>query len=306
MDKMDSNKNVFPREGPNKSKDLDRTDDQKVKIGNIGAICDGAPIPAVCLLVAEAHYSGDSNTYITALHRLLCIQARKFLANLEAATAEDAEDATKEMGMSEAEKKVFRAANKVKRETRRKLSRTWPKKFYLQLDNAPVNKSQAMFHYLAWLVQSGIFKTVRIAFMMVGHTHDIIDQLFSRVSMYLRQNKMLTIAQYMRDLPLMYRYHMEVKASNKEDRKVKRTVSNGKCRECSAAVAVVSCAECDRIFCKACDDGIHERPSEGEHVRVLIAGPKESASSSPSKNTLIQKDDCQGSKSGGCNRRQTN
>ena len=103
---------------------------------------------------------------------------------------------------------------------------TLPSHFYLQLDNtAKQNKSQYMFGYLGSLVYRGVFKQVVVryatastvgcrararavsyqwairtknidqlfsrlpvsrSFLPVGHTHEDIDQFFSRVSVWLR------------------------------------------------------------------------------------------------------------------------
>ena len=85
---------------------------------------------------------------------------------------------------------------------------------YLQLDNtARENKNQYVMAFLAYLVQAGIFSEVSIAqiniiksmnsillyfqiylsFLMVGHTHEDIDQVFSRVFSYLKKNSAYTV-----------------------------------------------------------------------------------------------------------------
>jgi hypothetical protein len=64
-----------------------------------------------------------------------------------------------------------------------------PRKLYLQLDNtARQNKSKYVFAYLGWLVQTGQALEVIVSFLPVGHTHEDIDQLFSRLSVYLRKH----------------------------------------------------------------------------------------------------------------------
>ena len=39
------------------------------------------------------------------------------------------------------------------------------------------------------LVELGIFKKVKAGFLLVGHTHDHIDQMFSHFARTLRRNK---------------------------------------------------------------------------------------------------------------------
>lgn len=64
-----------------------------------------------------------------------------------------------------------------------------PRKLYLQLDNTGrQNKSKYLFAYLGWLVQTGQAMEVYVSFLPVGHTHEDIDQLFSRLSEYLRKH----------------------------------------------------------------------------------------------------------------------
>jgi len=55
-----------------------------------------------------------------------------------------------------------------------------PEVLYLQLDNCRANKSKIMFAYASWLVMTEIFVRVRLCFCLVGHTHENIDQFFSR------------------------------------------------------------------------------------------------------------------------------
>ena len=54
---------------------------------------------------------------------------------------------------------------------------------YVQLDNTTrENKNSTVFSYLSMLVERGIFKKIKVNFLLVGHTHDHIDQMFSRFS----------------------------------------------------------------------------------------------------------------------------
>ena len=56
-----------------------------------------------------------------------------------------------------------------------------PRVLYLQLDNtSQENKNQIVFGYLNMLVELRIFQKVKDGFILVGHTHDHIDQMFSR------------------------------------------------------------------------------------------------------------------------------
>ena len=58
-----------------------------------------------------------------------------------------------------------------------------PPILYIQLDNtARENKNSTVFGYLSMLVKQGVFRKVKVNFLLVGHTHDHIDQMFSTFS----------------------------------------------------------------------------------------------------------------------------
>ena len=55
-----------------------------------------------------------------------------------------------------------------------------PRVLYLQLDNtSQENINKIMFGYLKKLVELGIFQKVKVGFLLIGHTHDHIDQMLS-------------------------------------------------------------------------------------------------------------------------------
>ena len=62
-----------------------------------------------------------------------------------------------------------------------------PDILYLQVDGGSENKNQWVLAYLATLIVLGIYKKIKMCFLPVGHTHEDIDQAFSRISMHLRR-----------------------------------------------------------------------------------------------------------------------
>jgi hypothetical protein len=67
-------------------------------------------------------------------------------------------------------------------------SRNIPQVLYLQLDNTShKNKNQIVFRNLSMLVEMRIFQKVKVGFLLVGHTHDHIDQMFSHFSVTLKR-----------------------------------------------------------------------------------------------------------------------
>ena len=64
-----------------------------------------------------------------------------------------------------------------------------PPVLYLQLDNCyRENKNKYVIAFCCLLVELGIFKKIKIGFLMVGHTHEDVDQLFSRFSVHFNRN----------------------------------------------------------------------------------------------------------------------
>jgi hypothetical protein len=64
-----------------------------------------------------------------------------------------------------------------------------PSTLYVQLDNTTRQcKSRYLLGFCAYLVHLGVVKDVVVSFLPVGHTHEDIDQLFSRISVYLQQH----------------------------------------------------------------------------------------------------------------------
>jgi hypothetical protein len=54
-----------------------------------------------------------------------------------------------------------------------------PPKLYVQFDNAKNNKCNAMLRLLALMVELGLFQKIKLCFLLVGHTHNDVNQFFS-------------------------------------------------------------------------------------------------------------------------------
>jgi hypothetical protein len=64
-----------------------------------------------------------------------------------------------------------------------------PEVLYLQLDNTTKqNKGRFLLAFLALLVEAGSFRKIIVSFLPVGHTHEDIDQFFSRIAVALRRH----------------------------------------------------------------------------------------------------------------------
>ncbi|XP_071143255.1 uncharacterized protein [Mytilus edulis] len=69
-----------------------------------------------------------------------------------------------------------------------------PEVLYLQMDNCGrENKNRYLMSFLAFLVELKVFRKIKLSFLMVGHTHEDIDQMFSRFSIWLNHNSCKTM-----------------------------------------------------------------------------------------------------------------
>ena len=81
-----------------------------------------------------------------------------------------------------------------------------PKTLYLQMDNCTKdNKNKYVFGYLCWLVQRGVFQTIEVSFLPVGHTHEDIDQLFSRLAIHLRGHNAISPSQLFEGIKVAFK-----------------------------------------------------------------------------------------------------
>ncbi|KAL3687180.1 hypothetical protein R1sor_013489 [Riccia sorocarpa] len=70
-----------------------------------------------------------------------------------------------------------------------------PPTLYLQLDNiVRENKNNILFAYLAMLLEKKVFTKIKLGFLLVGHTHDFVDQMFSPFSQALRRENVFTMS----------------------------------------------------------------------------------------------------------------
>ncbi|KAL9956144.1 hypothetical protein ACROYT_G037583 [Oculina patagonica] len=95
-------------------------------------------------------------------------------------------------------------------------SRMWKKRFrnviipkegrlppylFLQMDNCYREcKNRYILGFCSLLVEKGIFKEVRLSFLMVGHTHEDVDQFFSRISRRLHKKDSMTLPALVRNI----------------------------------------------------------------------------------------------------------
>ena len=78
-----------------------------------------------------------------------------------------------------------------------------PGTLFLQLDNCSENRSKTMLALISKLVEDNIFDKVQLNFLLVGHTHEDIDQWFSVFSKAVRTEDIWTVSQMLQLLGTM-------------------------------------------------------------------------------------------------------
>ena len=83
----------------------------------------------------------------------------------------------------------------------------WPPTLHLQFDNCTDNKNKTTVAFLALLQECKVFDRIEFSFLLVGHTHEDIDQMFSvisrrfhRLHMHPRRQKCVTFTDFQREV----------------------------------------------------------------------------------------------------------
>ena len=89
-----------------------------------------------------------------------------------------------------------------------------PPNLHLSADNCWREcKNIYLFSYLVALVTVGVFQEITMSYMIVGHTHDEVDQLFSIVAQFLKGrdvSSLENLVQYLEDAPILPRPNVHI------------------------------------------------------------------------------------------------
>jgi len=190
LDGMDQSKTQLPHRA-RFNKDLEPLD--RMKVHAEGGFCFGGAQPVLGLLNFP-DLRKDSNLCIVSVERMLDLQWLKLEEDFKQREAARAADAATRAAAAAAAahhdpaawQELRDAAQAARTEGANEeypsdgIGHSWPKRLHLIFDNAASEcKNQWMFRFLGLLVLHGIVHHVTVCTMLVGHTHDIVDQLFS-------------------------------------------------------------------------------------------------------------------------------
>ncbi|XP_070534490.1 uncharacterized protein [Ptychodera flava] len=90
------------------------------------------------------------------------------------------------------------------------------KALYLQLDNCfRENKNRFLLSLMALLIQLDIFEEIYVNFLPVGHTHENVDQMFSKISVGLKRANAYTVEDLISIIESSYTPAIKVALSTK-------------------------------------------------------------------------------------------
>jgi len=201
FDGFDQSKTKLPHR-PRRSKFLDNFKRNLIGIHVVGVFAFGAPLPVMAYFNDDT-ITKDSNLSTTILYDILDRQWR-FLLNDYMQASESTQPTIATAGSASHAATLLEAAN-------RYAASKWPRQLHLTFDNAAGEaKNQFFFLSVGALVHRGVFQAITLSTLLVGHTHDIVDQMFSVWAVRLR----ITCVHTLSKLKAMFRaaYSTRIKA----------------------------------------------------------------------------------------------
>jgi hypothetical protein len=181
IDGMDQSKTQLPHR-QRYSKDLEPL--YRMKVHAEGGFCFGGPQPVLGMLNFP-DLRKDSNLCVLTVERILNVQWERLQQHLDqkraAAAAAEAAAAERDPAIRQLLDDAARAAHTEDgKYAADGIGMSWPQRVHLTFDNAAGEcKNQWMFRFLGLLVLHSIVHQITVSTLLVGHTHDIVDQLFS-------------------------------------------------------------------------------------------------------------------------------
>lgn len=164
----------------------------------VGAFFFGGPVPCLGFTSFEDVQSKGAVASITTLDRILDIQWQAMDSNVFApipgsinfpstvATSSTSDTLTPYLD--------FNTGKESDEQPPHRVPFMWPEGLHITFDNTSGDsKNAATFRYLGWLVGIGVYRYITVSNLMVGHTHDIVDQMFSVWSTQLKHSNAPTI-----------------------------------------------------------------------------------------------------------------
>lgn len=200
FDGFDQSKTQLPHR-PRSSKFLDSHKRGLLGVHVVGVFAFGAPLPVMAFF-NDATVAKDSSLSTTIMFEIIDKQWRHLMNEyIEASQSKQLPGAAARVAGQAA---LLEAAS-------RYATSKWPRQLHLTFDNAGGEaKNQFFFRAVGALVHRGVFEAITLSTLLVGHTHDIVDQMFSVWAVKLR----ITCVHTLSKLKEMFRsaYNTRIKA----------------------------------------------------------------------------------------------
>ena len=166
----------------------------------VGAFYFGGPVPVMGMTSFEDVPSKGAAASITAIETMINLQYEAMdetnIAPIPT-EAEQIQHAAEAMAPLPDDIEVKPEESKQWSESEPKLPKVpfmWPEGLHLTFDNTSGDcKNTGTFRFLGMLVALGVFCYITVSTLLVGHTHDIVDQMFSVWSGQLSSNNAPTL-----------------------------------------------------------------------------------------------------------------
>ena len=158
----------------------------------VGAFCYGGPRPCMALTSFDHVQSKGGNAAVTNLERMLRMQW-EVMDTDQWATIPDKPFKTR-ASVDPPLVLPLPPPPDAEPDPLVKVPFMWPAGLHLTFDNTSGdNKNSTFFNFCGLLVALGVFMYVSLSMLMVGHTHDIVDQMFSVWARQLKNVNVVTL-----------------------------------------------------------------------------------------------------------------
>jgi hypothetical protein len=185
LDGMDCNKTFLPHyQRPTK----DPRVEHKLNMRVVGAFYFGGPYPCIGITSFDDVPSKGGSAAVTNLEKIIDMQYERMdptnIADIPHSEADapsaPAQDPSNNALGSDSQSSPPECRRRGVDRSDKKVPFMWPRGLHVTFDNTAGDcKNSHVFRFLGLLVAIGVFLYVTVSTLLVGHTHDIVDQMFS-------------------------------------------------------------------------------------------------------------------------------
>jgi hypothetical protein len=174
LDGMDQQKTELPHF---QRETKEASQEQRLTLRVVGAMMFGAPRPVMAVTNFENIPSKGAAASMMAIERMLGMQWDSMDLNRFEQVPWEGQPGREPLQFS---LNPAVAAEHTSSSPGDKVPFLWPEGLHVSFDNTAADcKNNNVFRFLGMLVGIGVFRFITVSNLLVGHTHDIVDQMFS-------------------------------------------------------------------------------------------------------------------------------